>query len=134
MARHVKPLTIGRILARIPKTGPREKALRCRGGQGIRCRHTPLKPSYDRDLRELSVDGHLIHTFAPQACKEIAILEMFEAEGWPARIEYRPAGEDDTDFEHHLHSAVSRLNKLRPELIRFSCDAKKRGIRWSFPA
>ena len=55
-----------------------------------------------RILYELRVDGKLLHTFAPQAKNEIAILKALEALGWPRQISDPLGNDDEPGFEKRL--------------------------------
>ena len=135
MAGHPRPLTILAMHDFLLKTGLGAADVGCRVLDGHDCPYAWPIPRYDRDLRELWLGDALIHCFAPQAKKEIAVVEMFEAQGWPRCI-HDPLGDPaDRGFEHHLHSVVYELNHgQRRRLIRFSCDAGARRVRWDYTA
>jgi hypothetical protein len=92
-----------------------------------------FKPCYDRDLRELWVDGLCLHRFRSHACNVTAVLEKLQAEGWPRKV-FDPLGKTmNKKYGGWLKTAVCRLKQCqKPALIDFHSHPKDRAVSWEF--
>lgn len=85
-----------------------------------------LRPSWDEDRGELRVGNELVRRVKMLAAPSNLqlILDVFEEEGWPARI--------DSPLSPHVnvHQTVNWLNK-RLRMIRFCVTAGGEAITWS---
>jgi hypothetical protein len=81
-------------------------------------------PIWDKDKRELRLDGKVVKSYRKAAQNQTLILASFEELNWPARIDspFRAA-----DFETKS-STIKALNEAIPQL-RFWADGAH-GIRW----
>ncbi|HEX7377988.1 MAG TPA: hypothetical protein VF278_12785 [Pirellulales bacterium] len=90
---------------------------------------SPLLPSYDADLRELSVAGVVILRLPVQGHNLATVLKALELGGWRARIDKPLNGRPDSSDPAHLANAVYSLN-LRQKLIEFHADGG--AVRWQW--
>jgi hypothetical protein len=59
------------------------------------------------------------------------VLNAFEEEGWPKRIDDPLRPDPDQDAKRHLHDTIRRLNRnRRAPLIHFSGDGTGEGVIW----
>src|ERR1700722_14605728 len=78
------------------------------------------QPEWNRDTRELRYRGKVIRRISAttRAPRIIAILDAFQAKGWPSRVDDPlPGGHDSV----RLHGAIRGLNKGL-QMIRFGGD------------
>ena len=59
-----------------------------------------------------------------------AVLDAFEEEGWPDRIDDPLRPDPDQDGKRHLHDTIRRLNRNRRAAIHFSGDGTGTGVLW----
>ena len=125
-----RPPTVRELLALLPPTAPEAKDIECAALSGEPCRRAmpPATPRYDRRLRQFLVGPFMLREFQRSADNQVGILDAFEDENWPARVEL--AVRSDLDPEHKTNNAVSNLNHGQVLfLVRFFCDGI-RGVRW----
>lgn len=94
------------------------------------------KPKWHRDAGELEFDGQLVREIASRtkAKNVVAILDAFELERWPVRIDSplppgkgsRPGAKGDA---HKLRETIQTLNTGLSR-IRFYADGTGTGITW----
>ncbi|GAB4158952.1 MAG: hypothetical protein Tsb009_36210 [Planctomycetaceae bacterium] len=87
--------------------------------------HPPeqVKPRWDREKSVLMYDGEEIRKIRPNAKKPIVILNAFEEDGWPLRIDSPiPSSED-------LSRPVRTLNE-KLKKIKFTRDGTGEGVKW----
>lgn len=80
-------------------------------------------PSWDDDRNELTYKGAVVRKIRKIAKNSILILQVFEEEGWPARID-SPLGPDQK-----LAEAIRTLN-CNLDVLRFQGDGSGEGIVW----
>ena len=82
-------------------------------------------PKYDSQLRELTFGKVLLKKFKQPAENQELILQAFEEEGWPDRI-------DNPLPRQTQHSVTVRdLNRnMKSSAIRFELDGTGNGIIW----
>jgi hypothetical protein len=132
-AGHAKRLPLGRLLARIPKTGPDTANLLCPVAQGPSCPYISRAPHYDRDLYELSVGGKVVRTYVRKAPNQLELLEQFENLKWPPCIVDTIRNEWDASQRMRMKETVFRLNQGQdPWLILFHCHPAQRAVSWTF--
>ena len=85
-------------------------------------------PQWDKERRELSFSGHVVKRYRQPAKNQIPILEAFQIEGWPARIDDPLPFAKDGDSRQRLADAVLSLNKN--DTIQFELDGTRAGILW----
>lgn len=89
------------------------------------------RPGWDRALRILSCGDKFRKVFRQVAPRQTLILEAFEEQGWPERIDDPLPREQGMDRIRLLRDTLRNLNRtLRGWPIRFAADGTKRGIRW----
>jgi len=86
------------------------------------------KPTWNRDRGELSLDGDVIKRVrSVTVAKNVTrILDTFEDDGWPDRID-DPL--DPSNSQMRLHEAIKRLNDNLTG-IKFRADGTGQGIVW----
>jgi hypothetical protein len=88
-------------------------------------------PCWNEATGELTLGGVLLKRLKVSAINQRCVLDVFQEEGWPERIDapLPLSGEDDT--QPYLGYTIRRLNSslLRP-LLRFCKDSTGEGIRW----
>ena len=87
--------------------------------------------SYDWKGRQLLADAKLLHTFAPQAHNQIAILRAFQQRRWSHEIVDPLGNAADLDYAKRLRDAAYGLNAAQG-VIFFSTTASLRKIRWDY--
>jgi hypothetical protein len=91
------------------------------------------KPVWDADLRELRLGEALVKRFKQPAANQELILEAFQEEGWPSRIDdpLPPASEQNS--KQRLHSTISNLNRCQEtRLIHFEGGGDGKSVCWRF--
>jgi hypothetical protein len=98
-------------------------------------RSSDVRPKWDRDRRELRLDGELVKVFKLPSPMQEAILAAFEEEGWPPRIDDPLPMHPEMLPKRRLHDTVKSLNRNQKcNLIRFMGDGTGEGIRWELNA
>jgi hypothetical protein len=88
-------------------------------------------PKWDRDRRELRLDGQLVKVFKLPSPMQEAILMAFEEECWPPRIDDPLPTHPDMLPKRRLHDTIKSLNRNQKNcLVRFLGDGTGEGIRW----
>ena len=87
------------------------------------------KPKWDSQTRELRYGEILCKRFRQQAGNQVTILNAFEEEGWPPRIDDPLRPKTGSDNEQRLRDAVKGLNKNKGG-IKFELDGTGTGILW----
>lgn len=90
-----------------------------------------LKPCWNGNRRELSLEGLVVKRFRVPARNQETILTVFEEEGWAEHIHDPLPITHDIDAPTRLHDAINRLNKCQINpLVRFHGDGKGTGVFW----
>lgn len=87
------------------------------------------KPSWNKTRRELSYRGMVVRKVKNLGIAKnvVLVLDVFQEEGWPERIDDpMPGGKNS----RRLRYTISSLNE-RLDSIRFSADGSGAGILWS---
>ena len=80
------------------------------------------KPRWDKEQRELWVGDQSVRPYRNKAPNQTIILESFETEDWPVRIDSPLSQEKD------LYQTLWQLNhKIVPPVIRFKADGTGKG-------
>ena len=90
----------------------------------------PPKPRWDAERRELYFGGALCKKFRQPAKNQEPILQSFEEEGWPSRIDDPLPGDPEADTRQRLADAVRALNAKNAAIL-FELDGTSEGILWS---
>lgn len=89
------------------------------------------QPLWDAQRRQLWLGSKLVKEFHQQAANQILILDVFQEEDWPARIDDPLPPVDGVDSKRRLHDAIKNLNKCRKHLrLRFHGDGTGTGVLW----
>ena len=99
------------------------------------CLHS-IKPNWDRDLRMLSVQGHVIKEFKRPSDKQEWLLDAFQRSGWVREIDdpfAKPSGNNSEDSKRRFRKTVEHLNCAQhPSTLFFSVAGNGKRVRWSF--
>lgn len=88
-------------------------------------------PEWDRNSRRLRLRGVLVKWFKWQAANQEAVLNAFQEDGWPSRIDDPLRPHPEQDSKRRLSDTIKGLNKKQAnELIRFHGDGTGEGIVW----
>jgi hypothetical protein len=92
------------------------------------------RPCWIASRRQLWLGSELVKQFARLAPHQSAILEAFQAAGWPTRID-NPLRQAPTAWlavaKRRLRQTIDNLNRgMTPATIRFRGDGSGLGIRW----
>jgi hypothetical protein len=90
------------------------------------------KPFWDHDRHELRVDAPIVKRFRRPAKNQETILDAFQEDGWPPRIDDPLPGNAHIDRHDRLHDAVKKLNRQKPHLVAFNSDGAGMGVLWVF--
>jgi hypothetical protein len=91
----------------------------------------PVVPRWDGQRRELRVGEVLVKCFRVPAENQVLILEVFEEEGWPDRIDDPLPPQPEMDPQRRLSEAIRRLNRNQHErLLHFYGDGTGKGVCW----
>lgn len=97
----------------------------------IPLRVTSNRPRWDRARRELWLGTQLIKRFRVPATNQELILQAFEEEGWPDRLDDPLPYVEGVNNPERLHATINRLNGRQiTVLIRFKGDGTGTGILW----
>lgn len=90
--------------------------------------HAPGRPNWNRERGELTFDGEVVRQIARvnQARNIVLILDAFQEEGWPRRIDDPLPG---TGGAERLGNTLRRLRE-RLSAITFERDGTGEGITW----
>jgi len=93
----------------------------------------PLVPKWDRLRQELKIGTVLVKRFKVPAASQEAILEAFEEEAWPPRIDDPLSPRNDQLPKRRLQETIRSLNRnqKRP-LIHFLGDGSGQGVLWQY--
>lgn len=88
-------------------------------------------PSWDAEQRVLRLGKQIVRQFAAHAPAQEQILEAFEREGWPQRIDDPLSPDGDVHPSTRLNKAIHRLNKhVNSPHMHFCSDGSGHGVRW----
>lgn len=91
-----------------------------------------VKPRYDTDLRELWLGEKLVKRYRTPAKNQELILQVFQEENWPARIDDPLVPLDEIDCKLRLRDTITALNRHQVTcLIRFHGDGTGNGVCWN---
>jgi len=86
-----------------------------------------LQPTWDKALSQLLFDDEVVRKVSPQAANLIKILDAFQEDGWPKKIDspFSPC----EDGKQKRSDAIRELNK-KLRKIRFESDGSGEGLLW----
>jgi hypothetical protein len=86
---------------------------------------------WDAKARKLRVNGHIVKRFKWKAANQESILNAFQEEGWPARIDDPLPPNPEQDSKRRLSDTIKCLNRKQANpLIHFHGDGTGEGIIW----
>ena len=91
-----------------------------------------LMPIWDADRRELRLGDTVMKRFRQPARNQELILNAFQEDGWPPRIDNPLSGTGDIDALDRLHEAVKKLNRQTIRLLQFRSDGTGSGVLWQY--
>ncbi len=90
-----------------------------------------IAPTWDAHRRELRINGQVIKRFKWSAKNQECILNSFEEEGWPHRVDDPIPPQPNKDQHQRLRDAITSLNRhQQAKLIRFRGDGSGQGVVW----
>ena len=96
----------------------------------IAARNAEQTPVWDARTRELRLGGKVVKLFRWPAQNQEAVLNAFQAQGWPARIADPLPLDPKVCAKRRLHDTIKCLNRRRTEkLIKFRGDGTGRGVK-----
>lgn len=91
-------------------------------------KRTAVRPQWNSARGELSWDGSICKRFRQRARNQKTILDAFQEEGWPERIDDPLPGDSKANRRQRLADALRRLNDNTH--LRFEFDGTTEGILW----
>jgi hypothetical protein len=89
------------------------------------------QPFWDSALRELRLGEVLVKRFRQPAANQELILEAFQEEDWPVRIDDPLPPVSGQDSKQRLHSAISNFNRRQANrLIWFAGGGDGKSVSW----
>jgi hypothetical protein len=90
-------------------------------------------PHWDLRTRTLFVGRRVVKQFRVPSRNQETVLNAFQEEGWPRRIDDPLPCRGGLNAKYRLHFTLARLNRCGTEpLIRFFGDGTGEGICWEF--
>jgi hypothetical protein len=90
-------------------------------------------PHWDPSRHELRVGDRLVKHFKLPSPNQETILNAFEEEGWPPRIDDPLPQSSEIDPRERLHNTIRALNRhQRHRLLRIRGDGTDEGVMWEF--
>lgn len=94
-------------------------------------RQPTVKPVWDAERRQLSVDGVVVKHFKLPSPNQVTILSTFQEDGWPYHIDDPLPACPTVSPKERLRYTIKSLNKYQKHrLIRFCGDGRGEGICW----
>jgi len=88
-------------------------------------------PHWDHERRELRIMGIVVKQFRLPSPNQETVLQVFEEEGWPARIDDPLPPISDVEPKRRLHDTIKSLNRhQKAKRIRFMGDGRGEGVLW----
>jgi hypothetical protein len=105
------------------------------------CRGADARPSrdfiplWDRDNRTLSFGGQIVRRYGRSSPNQEAVLQAFEEQGWPYRIDDPLPYSAEVAPKPRLHDTIRWLNlKHECRLLRFLGDGTGEAVCWKLVA
>lgn len=90
-----------------------------------------VRPTWDVERHELRLGSTIVKQFKWRASNQEKILEAFEEEDWPPRIDDPLPQDPNIDPKRRLNDAIKSLNrKQKTPIVRFHGDGSGQGIFW----
>lgn len=92
-------------------------------------------PEWNANRHELLVNRQLIKRYRWPAENQEAVLNAFQEDGWPARIDDPIPPQSNIDPKRRLADTIKCLNRNHlVQLVRFRGDGTGEGVLWDFIA
>lgn len=89
------------------------------------------RPYWDQDRRELRLMGTLVKQFRLPSPNQETVLQAFQEEGWPTRVDDPLPPVSDLEPKRRLHDTIKSLNRhQKAKNIRFMGDGRGEGVLW----
>lgn len=88
------------------------------------------RPHYDTGSRELQWHGQVVKRMQRAGCNQQTVLEAFEKQGWPARIDDPLEADRLIDTKARLRETVRALNEKQGAGARIRFYSDDGGVRW----
>jgi hypothetical protein len=86
---------------------------------------------WDSEARALHVNGEMVKRFKWQAANQETVLNAFQEEGWPDRIDDPLPPQPEQDPKRRLSDTIKCLNRKQTKhLIHFRGDGTGEGVFW----
>lgn len=94
-----------------------------------------LTPVWDRQVRELRLNGTVVKRFRVQSPNQETILSAFQEDDWAARIDDPLSCKPEIDPKRRLHDTIRNLNRNQlTNVLQFSGDGTGSGVLWKIRA
>jgi hypothetical protein len=89
------------------------------------------RPTWDADLRELRFQGQVVKRYKVPSPNQQIVLQTFDEESWPCRVDDPLMPHEDIDPKRRLHDTIKSLNRHQiAPLLRFYGDGTGEGVLW----
>jgi hypothetical protein len=88
------------------------------------------RPAWERERAVLRFGPVVVKEFHKPADAQWRILDAFEEEGWPQRIDDPLPADRDLDRRDRLRTAIRHLNEAQSGLIRFQAVGTGDAVTW----
>jgi hypothetical protein len=93
------------------------------------------RPVWDRVRQELRLGGGVVKRFQQPAPNQEKVLDAFQEEGWPPRIDDPLPPQLGQDPKRRLHSTISNLNRGQAGIrVLFGGGGDGQSVRWRLQA
>ena len=94
-------------------------------------RECPVVPTWDAERHELRLGKTLVKRFKQPSPSQEAILQAFQEEGWPDRVDDPLPPDPEIEPQRRLSDVVKRLNRSQQNfLLRFMGDGTGEAVLW----
>jgi hypothetical protein len=91
-----------------------------------------LVPCWDQGRRELRVGSHVVKRFTQPAANQEAVLDAFQEDGWPPRLDDPLRPDHDQETKTRLRRTVHNLNRSqRWPGVRFVVCGNGQCVAWN---
>ena len=88
-------------------------------------------PVWNKRRHELTWNGHLVKRFRVPAKNQEQILDVFEEDGWPPRVDDPLPPRAELNGKRRLHDTIHSLDRRQQHtILHFYGDGTGEGIRW----
>lgn len=92
--------------------------------------HTQM-PRWDRNARRLLLQGVVVKSFRQPATNQVCVLDAFQNQGWPERIDDPLPHNGEVPAKIRLHETIKGLNaNQHVKLVQFGGDGTGCGVMW----